>query len=145
MFLLRTLASSSFLTLIPCVACLTPTTILVTKLSTSTLMPSSCVATTSGTAAHTRYNSHASRCQQPNLPVRLVCELIDSCVQRTRVHVLNRPRTTRAAIECRPTERIEPGQEREYDVVVNIDCKVSSSDPVHESPHDVHLRLPDIR
>ena len=46
---LRTSASSSSLTLLPRVACSTPTTILVTKLSTSTLMPSSRAATTSGT------------------------------------------------------------------------------------------------
>jgi hypothetical protein len=135
MLLLRTSPFGSSLTLLPCVACLSLTTLLVTKLSTSTLLPSSCVVTTSGTllisgttVAPAEASNLATRCASYVSPL--------TRAYKGRAYT-SESGTKRAAVECRPTERIEPRQERECDVVVNID-------PVHESPYDVHLRLPDL-
>jgi len=115
MLRLRTSASSSSLTLLPRVACTTPATILVTKLSTSTLMPSSRAATTSGTVLIPTTLAPAEASNDASPRVSYVGPLTHAYVPSANAE-RGRPRSSAARNAARRRERVyasESGTKRE--------------------------------
>src|SRR6266852_7773392 len=129
MLQLRTSAYSSSLTPLLRLACSTPTTILVTKLSTST----DALITSSDDLRHSThtYDNYNNRSEQPRFPASRMwahayvpSASVERCRQRScvarnaarrkdarRVRYRDEGCDIRSAY--RPAERIEPGQERE--------------------------------